>query len=92
MRNRRLTFGTAALATLAGAAVTFPWQGIMYLRNSVWPKLSLASAHRWLDGRIVGAPAARLPEAYRFMDAVSLSLALQQPVSCRAPDARREEH
>jgi hypothetical protein len=51
MRNHRLTFGTAALASLAGAAVTFPWQGIMYLRNSAWPKLSFASAHRWLDGR-----------------------------------------
>ncbi|HEU4646389.1 MAG TPA: hypothetical protein VFS80_12585 [Burkholderiales bacterium] len=51
MRIRGLIFGTAALANLAGAAVTFLWQGIMYLQSSAWPRLSLATVLRSLDGR-----------------------------------------
>jgi hypothetical protein len=76
MRIRGLVFGTAALASLAGAAVTFLWQGIMYLQNSAWPKLSLATLHRHLDGRSWALLQRDWPEAYRLLDAVPLSLAL----------------
>jgi hypothetical protein len=76
MSLRPLLFGTLALASLAGAAVTFLWQGILYLQNSAWPKLSLATAHRWLDGRSWALLQRDLPAAYRFIDAIPLSLAL----------------
>ena len=76
MRLRGLVFGTAALACLAGAAVTFLWQGIMYLQNSAWPKLTLATAHRWLDGRTWALLQRDWPAAYRLLDAAPLSLSL----------------
>lgn len=76
MSIRGLIFGTAALAGLAGAAVAFLWQGIMWLQSSSWPKLSLATAHRWLDGRSWALLARDWPEAYRTLDAIPLSLAL----------------
>ena len=47
----KLIAGIAALASLAGAAVTFLWQGILYLQSSAWPKVSVTTALRWLDGR-----------------------------------------
>ena len=73
---RALIFGTATLASLAGAAVTFLWQGIMYLQNSAWPKLSLATLHRHVDGRSWALLQRDWPEAYRLLDAVPMSLAL----------------
>lgn len=76
MGIRSLIVGTAALASLAGAAVTFLWQGITYLQSSAWPKLSLATAHRWLDGRSWALLLRDWPEAYRTLDAIPLSLAL----------------
>jgi hypothetical protein len=76
MSLRGLIFGTAALASLAGAAVTFLWQGIMYLQSSAWPKLSLATALRRLDGRAWALLLRDWPEAYKTLDAVPLSLAL----------------
>lgn len=76
MGLRGLIVGTAALASLAGAAVTFLWQGIMYLQSSAWPKLSLATAHRWLDGRSWALLQRDLPEVYKTLDAIPLSLAL----------------
>ena len=76
MSLRGLIFGTAALASLAGAAVTFLWQGIMYLQSSAWPKLSLATALRWFDGRAWALLLRDWPEAYKTLDAVPLSLAL----------------
>lgn len=76
MSLRPLLFGTLALASLAGAAVTFLWQGILYLQNSAWPKLSLATAHRWLDGRSWSLLQRDFPQAYRFIDGIPLSLAL----------------
>ena len=76
MRLRGLIFGTAALASLAGAAVSFLWQGIRYLQSSAWPKLSLATAHRWLDGRSWALLQRDWPEAYKTIDAIPLSLAL----------------
>ena len=76
MGLKSLIFGTAALASLAGAAVTFLWQGITYLASSAWPKLSLATALRRLDGRAWALLQRDWPEAYRTLDAVPLSLAL----------------
>ncbi|MGH8707603.1 MAG: hypothetical protein ACREVD_06040 [Burkholderiales bacterium] len=76
MSLKGLIVGTAALACLAGAAVTFLWQGIMYLQSSAWPKLSLATAHRWLDGRSWALLQRDLPQAYKLIDAIPLSLAL----------------
>jgi hypothetical protein len=76
MGIRSLFAGTAALASLAGAAVAFLWQGIMYLQSSAWPKLSLATALRWLDGRAWALLARDWPGAYRTLDAIPLSLAL----------------
>lgn len=73
---RKLIAGIAALASLAGAAVTFLWQGINYLQSSAWPKLSLATALRWLDGRSWVLLQRDWPEAYRLLDAVPLSVAL----------------
>jgi hypothetical protein len=68
--------GLAALASLAGAAVTFLWQGITYLQSSAWPKLSLATALRWMDGRSWVRLVRDWPEAYRLLDAIPLSIAL----------------
>jgi len=76
MSLRGLVFGTAALASLAGAAVAFLWQGIMYLQSEAWPKLSLATALRWLDGRAWALLARDWPEAFRMIDGIPLSLAL----------------
>lgn len=76
MRIRALIAGLAALASIAGAAVTFLWQGIVWLQSSAWPKLSLATAHRWLDGRSWALLQRDWPEAYRRLDAIPLSLAL----------------
>lgn len=76
MRIRSLVAGTAALASLAGAAVTFLWQGIMYLQSSAWPKLSVATALRWLDGRSWVLLQRDWPEAYRTVDGIPLWLAL----------------
>lgn len=76
MRIRALIGGLTALASIAGATVTFLWQGIMYLQSSAWPKLSLATALRWLDGRAWALLLRDWPEAYKTLDAVPLSLAL----------------
>lgn len=76
MSLRGLVFGTAALASLAGAAVTFLWQGVTYLQREAWPPLSLATALRWLDGRAWALLARDWPEAYRLIDGIPLSLAL----------------
>jgi len=76
MRLRGLIGGVAALASISGAAVTFLWQGIMYLQSSAWPKLSVATALRWLDGRSWVLLVRDWPEAYRLLDAIPLSLAL----------------
>jgi hypothetical protein len=76
MRLRGLIGGVAALASIAGAAVTFLWQGIMYLQSSAWPKLSVATALRWLDGRSWVLLVRDWPEGYRLLDSIPLSLAL----------------
>lgn len=76
MSIRSLIVGTVALACLAGAAVTFLWQGIMYLQSSAWPKLSLATVLRSLDGRSWVLLQRDWPEAYARLDAIPLSLAL----------------
>ncbi len=73
---RKLIAGIAALASLAGAAVTFLWQGIIYLQSSAWPKLSVATSLRWLDGRSWVRLVRDWPEAYRLLDAIPLSIAL----------------
>lgn len=73
---RKLLFGIAALASLAGAAVAFLWQGITYFQSSAWPKLSLATAHRWLDGRSWALLQRDWPQAYKLLDAIPLSIAL----------------
>lgn len=76
MQLRGLIFGTAALASLAGAAVTFLWQGIIYLQSSSWPSLSLATALRWLDGRSWALLLRDWPQAFRLLDTIPLSIAL----------------
>ena len=73
---RKLFAGIAALASLAGAAVTFLWQGITYLQSSAWPKLSLATALRWLDARSWARLAHTWPEGHALLDAIPLSIAL----------------
>lgn len=73
---RKLVAGIAALASLAGAAVTFLWQGINYLQSSAWPKLSLATALRWLDGRSWVRLVRDWPDAYALLDAIPLSVGL----------------
>lgn len=76
MRLRALIGGVVALAGIAGAAVAFLWQGIMYLQSSTWPKLSVATALRWLDGRSWVLLARDWPDVYALLDATPLSLAL----------------
>jgi len=76
MRIRALIGGLAALAAISGAAVVFLWQGITYLQSSSWPKLSVATALRWLDARSWVLLARDWPEAYALLDRISLSLAL----------------
>lgn len=76
MRLRALIGGLSALASIAGAAVTFLWQGITYLQSSSWPKLSVATALRWLDGRSWALLARDWPQVFAWLDAVPLSLAL----------------
>lgn len=73
---RKLIAGIAALACIAGAAVTFLLQGITYLQSSAWPKLSLATALRWLHGRSWARFAHGWPEGYALLDAIPLSVAL----------------
>jgi hypothetical protein len=73
---RKLVAGIAALASLAGAAIVFLWQGITYLQSSAWPKLSLATALRWLDGRAWVRLVRDWPDAYRLLDAIPLAIAL----------------
>jgi hypothetical protein len=76
MRIRALIGGLTALASIAGAAVTFLWQGITWLQSSVWPKLSVATALRWLDARSWARLAHGWPEGYALLDAIPLSIAL----------------
>jgi len=76
MRIRALIGGLAALASIAGAAVTFLWQGITWLQSSAWPKLSLATVLRSLDGRSWVLLQRDWPEAYARLDAIPLSIAL----------------
>ena len=76
MRIRSLVAGLAALAGLAGAAVTFLWQGIHWLQSETWTKVSLATALRWADGRAWARLAHKWPEGYAFLDAIPLALAL----------------
>jgi hypothetical protein len=76
MRIRALIGGLAALASIAGAAVAFLWQGIVWLQSSGWPKLSVATALRWLDGRSWALLARDWPQVFAWLDAVPLSLAL----------------
>ncbi|MEO8718986.1 MAG: hypothetical protein ABI423_12275 [Burkholderiales bacterium] len=73
---RKLIAGVAALASIAGAAVAFLWQGINYLQSSAWPKLSLATAFRSVDARSWARLAHSSPEAYSLLDAIPLSIAL----------------
>lgn len=73
---RKLIAGIVALASIAGAAITFLWQGIMYLQSSAWPKMSLATALRWLDARSWARLAHSSPETYSLLDAIPLSVAL----------------
>ena len=73
---RKLIAGIAALGCLAGAAVVFLWQGINYLQSSAWPKLSLATGLRWLDGRSWVLLQRDWPGAYQLLDATPLSVAL----------------
>ena len=76
MSVRGFAGGTAALACLGGAAVTFLWQGIIYLQSSAWPKLSLATALRWLDARSWARLAHTWPDGHALLDAIPLSIAL----------------
>lgn len=76
MRLRGLIGGVAALASISGAAVTFLWQGITWLQSSAWPKLSLATALRWLDARLWARLARGWPEGYALLDAIPLSIGL----------------
>lgn len=76
MGIRSLIVGTAALASLAGAAVTFLWQGIHWLQSETWTKVSLATALRWVHGRAWARLAHTWPDGYAFLDSIPLSLAL----------------
>jgi len=76
MRVSGLIAGITALASLAGAAVAFLWQGIHWLQSETWTRLSLATALRWLDGRAWARLAHQWPEAYALLDAIPLTLAL----------------
>jgi hypothetical protein len=76
MTIRTLIGGLGALASIAGAAVTFLWQGITWLQSSTWTKLSLATALRWLDARSWVRLVRDWPEVYGLLDAIPLSLAL----------------
>ncbi|MGH6885570.1 MAG: hypothetical protein ACREGK_05800 [Geminicoccales bacterium] len=76
MGLRALIGGVTALASIAGAAVAFLWQGITWLQSSAWPKLSVATALRWLDGRSWARLAHGWPEGYALLEAIPLSLAL----------------
>ena len=76
MRIRSLIAGIAALASIAGAAIAFLWQGITYLQSSAWPKLSLATALRWTDARSWARLAHTWPDGHALLDAIPLSVAL----------------
>lgn len=76
MRIRSLVAGLAALACLAGAAVTFLWQGIHWLQYETWTKVSVATALRWVHARSWARLAHTWPDGYAFLDAIPLSLAL----------------
>ena len=76
MAIRPLVAGLVALAALAGAALTFLWQGITWLQYEKWTPLSLATALRWLDGRAWARLVHRAPEVHALLDAMPLVLAL----------------
>lgn len=76
MNVRAWTGGLVALASISGAAVAFLWQGIMWLQSETWPKLSVATALRWLDARSWARLAHSWPEGYALLDSIPLSLAL----------------
>jgi hypothetical protein len=76
MSLRALIAGVTALASLAGAAVAFLWQGILWLQSGTWPKLSVARVLYWLDARAWVRLARDWPEAHALLDAAPLSLAL----------------
>lgn len=76
MGIRSLIAGSAALASLAGAAVTFLWQGIHWLQYETWTRLSVATALRWAHARAWARLAHTWPDGYAFLDSIPLSLAL----------------
>lgn len=76
MRIGPLIGGIVALASVAGAAVTFLWQGIHWLQAETWTRLSLATALRWVHAQSWARLAHKWPEGYAFLDAIPLSLAL----------------
>jgi hypothetical protein len=76
MSLKGLIAGITALASIAGAAIAFLWQGITYLQSSAWPKLSVATALRWLDGRSWARLAHGWSEGHALLDATPLSIAL----------------
>ena len=76
MSIRALIGGVTALASIAGAAVAFLWQGITWLQSSAWPKLGVATALRWLDARSWARLAHTWPEGYTLLDSIPLSLGL----------------
>jgi len=76
MRLRSLIAGTIALASLAGAAVAFLWQGIHWLQYETWTKVSVATALRWVHARSWARLAHAWPDGYAFLDSIPLSLAL----------------
>jgi hypothetical protein len=76
MAIRPMLGGLTALASIAGAAVAFLWQGINWLQSSAWPKLSVATALRWLDARSWARLAHTWPDGHAMLDATPLSIAL----------------
>jgi hypothetical protein len=76
MSLRVVIAGTVALASLAGAAVAFLWQGIVFLQSSSWPKLSVAAVLRWADATLWARLARGWPEGHALLDKAPLSLAL----------------
>ncbi len=76
MRLRALILGIVALAGIAGAAVTFLWQGIHWLQSEAWTRLSLATALRWVHAQSWARLAHKWPDGYAFLDAIPLSLGL----------------
>jgi len=75
MTIRSMIGGVTALASIAGAAIAFLWQALMWLQASAWPKLSVMTALKWLNVPWVKL-ARHWPEAYTLLDAIPLALAL----------------